>query len=115
MTIEEKNKAIRTYLIEKGFRPRDDKDLKKYITQLNTRLGKQGKHLYIYETNDEIKVSIEDKKPIIPKNHAMYSRATNEEFEKYNALAKSKNTTLSKLIHELLEKEYQNARTNNNI
>lgn len=113
MTIEEKNKAIRTYLVENGFRPREDKNLKKYITQLNTRLGKQGKHLYIYETNDEIKVSIEDKKPFIAKTHSIFSRATEEEFEKYNNLAKSRNTTLSALIHELLEREYNGS--NNNI
>lgn len=115
MTQEEKDKIIKSYLLEQGFRPREDKDLKKYIVQLNTRLGKQGKHLYIYETNNEIKVSIEDKKPFIAKTHSIFSRATEEEFEKYNNLAKSRNITLSKLIHDLLEKEYENARTNNNI
>lgn len=115
MTQEEKNNIIRTYLKEQGFRPRKDKDIKNYIRQLNTRLGKQGKKIYIVEYDNDIKIYIEDKQPIVPKNHPIYSRATDEEFEKYNTLAKSRNTTLSKLIHELLEKEYNNARSNNNI
>lgn len=105
MTREEKDNIIRTYLKEHGFKPRDDKDIKMYIKQLNTRLGKQGKKIYIVENKDNVEIFIEKKQPIVKRNKALYVRVTETEQQKYEELAKSKNTDLSKLIRDLLDKE----------
>ena len=115
MTQEDKNRAIRNYLRINGFRPREDKDLKKYIIQLNTRLGKENKKLYITDYGDYLDIKIDEKIKKIPKSKLIYSRVTKEEELNFKKLAEERNTTLAKLIRDLLIKEYENAGTNNNI
>ena len=50
-------------------------------------------------------VELVTKQPIVRRNKALYVRVTTEEQERYEQLAKSRNTDLSKLIRDLLEKE----------
>lgn len=108
MNEEIRNQKIREYLREQGFKPRDDKDIKMYIKQLNTRLGKQNKKLYITESGNNFQIEIKEKQPIIRRNKSLYVRVTEAEQLKYEELAKNKNTDLSKLIRDLLDKECTN-------
>lgn len=107
MNKETENK-VRDYLKEQGFKPRDDKDINNYIRQLNTRLGKQGKKLYIEHSNNDIKVYIDEKMPIARKTKFIAIKVTEEEEKKYKELAKNKKINLSKLIRNLLDNEIRN-------
>lgn len=108
MTQEEKNKIIFDYLKNQGFKPRDNSNLDLYIKQLNTRLGKQGKRIYIEESKDNIHISLEDKKETKVRDKSLFARVTDEEMEKYKKLAEDRHTDLSKLIRDLLDRECDN-------
>lgn len=108
MTKEEKNKAIIDYLKNHGFKPRENSDMNMYIKQLNTRLGKLGKRIYIEESKDNIHISLEDKKETKVRDKSLFARVTDEEMEKYKKLAEDRHTDLSKLIRDLLDRECNN-------
>ena len=108
MTIEEKNKIIIDYLKSKGFKPRENSNIKEYIRQLNTRLSKQGKRIYIEESQDNVSVSIQDKKDTKVRDKSLFARVTEEEMERYKKLAENRHTDLSKLIRDLLDRECDN-------
>jgi len=105
MTQEEKNNIIRTYLREQGFKPRDDKDINMYIRQLNTRLNREKKKLYIEDYGNTFNVYIGDKLPVERRFKALYIKVNDEEESRYKKLAEYKNTDISKLIRNLLEEE----------
>lgn len=107
MNKEIENK-VRDYLKEQGFKPRYGKDINNYIRQLNTRLGKQGKKLYVEHNNNDIKVYIGEKRPVARKTKFIAIKVTEDEEKKYKELAKNKKINLSKLVRNLLDNEIRN-------
>lgn len=108
MTREEiKNELIIKFLKENGFKPRKEiKDFDSYLRQLKDRLKRNGKNLYIDETQNPIYIYIGDYTKKDKYNKKIDIKLSEEQYVRFKDLAKKRNTSLSNLVRDLLEREY---------
>ena len=95
---------IISFLKENGFKPRKEiKDFDSYLRQLRDRLKRDGRNLYIDEQQNKIWIGEYAKRDKY--NKKIDIKLSEEQYVRFRDLAKKRNTSLSNLVRDLLERE----------
>ena len=103
--IERHEKEIKEFLRSKGYFPRDNKSLVRYIYQLTARLKKEGKKIEMKETRNGFHIAIVRYSDKPKKDKKLSIRLEENKLKEYKDYASSKGMSLSELMVGLLEED----------
>lgn len=103
--IERHEKEIKEFLRSKGYYPRDNKDIVRYIYYITARLKKEGKKLEMKETKNTFNIKITRYSDKPKKDKKISIRLEETKLKEYKDYASSKGMSLSELMVGLLEED----------
>lgn len=107
--VERHEEEIKSYLRSKGYFPRDNKSLVRYIYQLTARLKKEGKKIEMKETRNGFHIAIVRYSNAPKKDKKLSIRLEEKKLKEYKEYANSKKMSLSELMIGLLEEDMRSA------